>query len=536
MGDVEGVARGAVAHAATISGDRYLECVGRIHAYGRQMAAFLNDHDVLLTPTLAEPPARIGRFAHDREDYVAYRTGEGGVFSYSPFTAAFNASGPARRLPAAPRGRRPPHRRAPRHARGGRGGADRAERPDRGGGAMGPPPPAPALRRLIRIFFPQIPRGVWGAGPPALAPRAPFPKDAPMNAPAVEVASVRKSYPAPGGGTVRALGGVSLAVARGAFFTLLGPSGCGKTTLLRLIAGFETPDAGRVLIGGRDVTAQPPSRRPVNTVFQSYALFPHLSVARNVGFGLAMQGRPRAEVAATTERMLALVRLEGMAGRKPAQLSGGQQQRVALARALAPAPEVLLLDEPLSALDLVLRREMQRELKRLQHETGITFVFVTHDQEEALTMSDRIAVMDGGEVLQEGTPREIYDAPESRFVAGFIGETNFLTGRAERGGVRLPGGPLIEAAGLGAGTGATRSRSPCAPSRSGWRTRRRPAPSPRACVSATFEGTDTRYLLALPGGQEAHARVPSVPGAAPLEAGAAAGLLIAPGAARPVAP
>uniref|UniRef100_A4WSB4 ABC transporter related n=1 Tax=Cereibacter sphaeroides (strain ATCC 17025 / ATH 2.4.3) TaxID=349102 RepID=A4WSB4_CERS5 len=229
-----------------------------------------------------------------------------------------------------------------------------------------------------------------------------------MTAPtAVEARNVVKAF-GQGEVAVRALDDVSVGIRRGEFFTLLGPSGCGKTTLLRLIAGFEAPTSGTILLDGRDITADPPNRRPINTVFQSYALFPHLTVAENVGFGLRMQGKPRAEIGNVTARMLALVRLEALAGRRVAQLSGGQQQRVALARALAPQPRVLLLDEPLSALDLKLRKEMQIELKRLQHETGITFVFVTHDQEEALTMSDRIGVMSAGRILQIGPPREIY--------------------------------------------------------------------------------------------------------------------------------
>ena len=229
-----------------------------------------------------------------------------------------------------------------------------------------------------------------------------------------------------GAAAVRALDGVSVEIGRGEFFTLLGPSGCGKTTLLRLIAGFEQPTAGSLRIGGAEMAGLGPNRRPVNTVFQDYALFPHMTVADNVSFGLRMQGRPRAEVAATTAEVLRLVRMEAMADRRPSQISGGQQQRVALARALAPRPRVLLLDEPLSALDLKLRKEMQGELKRLQAETGITFVFVTHDQEEALTMSDRIAVMSAGRILQTGTPEAIYDRPADRFVADFIGETNFM--------------------------------------------------------------------------------------------------------------
>ena len=248
-----------------------------------------------------------------------------------------------------------------------------------------------------------------------------------------------------GDAAFRALDDVSLGIRRGEFFTLLGPSGCGKTTLLRLIAGFEQPSAGEVIINGRQVAGLGPNARPVNTVFQNYALFPHMTVADNIGFGLRMLGKPAAEIRETTERMLALVRMEAMAARKPSEISGGQQQRVALARALAPQPRVLLLDEPLSALDLKLRQEMQSELKRLQNETGITFVFVTHDQHEALTMSDRIAVMSGGRILQSGRPTEIYNHPAERFVADFIGDTNFLDVElvAVNGAtaeVRLPGG------------------------------------------------------------------------------------------------
>lgn len=225
---------------------------------------------------------------------------------------------------------------------------------------------------------------------------------------------------------VVALSNVDLTIEGGSFFSLLGPSGCGKTTLLRLLAGFDTPTTGRIFLDDQDVTALPPNRRPVNTVFQSYALFPHLTVAQNIGFGLKMQGIATARIKQRVAEMLAAVRMEEFASRLVSQLSGGQQQRVALARALAPAPRVLLLDEPLSALDLKLRKEMQVELKRLQRETGITFIFVTHDQEEALTMSDRIAVMSKGVVQQTGTPREIYAHPANRFVAGFIGESNFL--------------------------------------------------------------------------------------------------------------
>ena len=258
----------------------------------------------------------------------------------------------------------------------------------------------------------------------------------------ISVRNVIKAF-GTGQSAVRALDDVSVEIGQGEFFTLLGPSGCGKTTLLRLIAGFEMPTGGTILLDGADISTLPPNRRPVNTVFQSYALFPHLTVAENIGFGLTMQGRPKAEVAARVARMLALVQMEPMAARRVNQLSGGQQQRVALARALAPQPKVLLLDEPLSALDAKLRKEMQAELKRLQQETGITFVFVTHDQEEALTMSDRIAVMSAGRIQQIGTPREVYTRPVNRFVASFVGETNFLTGDGVGTGVRLANGAVL---------------------------------------------------------------------------------------------
>ena len=225
---------------------------------------------------------------------------------------------------------------------------------------------------------------------------------------------------------VVALDDVTVAIAENEFFTLLGPSGCGKTTLLRLIAGFEHPTTGGIKLHGADISHLPPYQRSINTVFQSYALFPHMTVAQNIAFGLEMLGKAKADIKSTVDEMLALVKMEELRNRQTDQISGGQQQRVALARALAPKPEVLLLDEPLAALDYKLRKEMQIELKRLQNETGITFIFVTHDQEEALTMSDRIAVMEAGRILQVGTPRQIYNHPEERFVADFIGSTNFL--------------------------------------------------------------------------------------------------------------
>lgn len=244
---------------------------------------------------------------------------------------------------------------------------------------------------------------------------------------AVEVDHVVKIFGS-GESSFTALDDVSITVGSNEFFTLLGPSGCGKTTLLRLIAGFEFPTQGSIRLDGVDIAQQPPYQRPVNTVFQNYALFPHMSVARNVGFGLEMLGRPRSEIDARVSEVLALVRMSELKERATSEISGGQQQRVALARALAPSPKVLLLDEPLSALDFKLRKEMQIELKRMQLETGITFIFVTHDQEEALTMSDRIAVMSAGKVLQVGTPHDIYERPANRFVASFIGDTNFLQG------------------------------------------------------------------------------------------------------------
>lgn len=238
---------------------------------------------------------------------------------------------------------------------------------------------------------------------------------------AVDIRDVDKHY-----GAVKALENVSLAIRDNQFFTLLGPSGCGKTTLLRIIAGFETVSSGRVFLFGDEIEDLPPNKRPINTVFQQYALFPHMTVAENVAFGLLRLRHPKAEVTERVKEALDLVQLGDFAGRRPSQLSGGQQQRVALARALAPRPKVLLLDEPLSALDLKLRQAMRVELKSLQEETGITFIFVTHDQEEALTMSDRIAVMSKGEVQQIGGARDIYDRPRNRFVADFIGETNLL--------------------------------------------------------------------------------------------------------------
>jgi spermidine/putrescine transport system ATP-binding protein len=233
-------------------------------------------------------------------------------------------------------------------------------------------------------------------------------------------------------GGVTAVDDVSLTIPGGEFFSMLGPSGCGKTTTLRMIAGFETPDAGRILLQGGDVTHVPPAKRNVNMVFQAYGLFPHMTVAENIAFGPKIKKLGRSEIASRVAEVVRTVQLDGMEGRRPAQLSGGQQQRVALARALVNRPAALLLDEPLGALDLKLRKEMQLELKSLQQRTATTFVYVTHDQEEAMTMSDRIAVMNKGVVEQLATPRELYQRPASTFVAGFIGVSNLITMRVDR--------------------------------------------------------------------------------------------------------
>ncbi len=257
-----------------------------------------------------------------------------------------------------------------------------------------------------------------------------------VTSPILRIESVAKSF-----GPVTAVDGVSIDVRENEFFALLGPSGCGKTTLLRMLAGFETPNAGRILLDGRDISPLPPEKRRLNLMFQSYALFPHMSVRQNLAYGLEMERLEKAEIRRRVDETLSTTDLTQFADRKPDQLSGGQKQRVALARALVKRPKVLLLDEPLGALDKKLREKMQLELKRMQHEAGITFVIVTHDQEEALVMADRMAILKDGRLLQVGTPEAIYERPADRFVANFIGVMNFIDGRVGEGG-------LFEAEGL----------------------------------------------------------------------------------------
>ncbi len=321
---------------------------------------------------------------------------------------------------------------------------------------------------------------------------------------------------------VRAVDDISLDIREGEFFALLGPSGCGKTTTLRVVAGFEDPTSGEVMLRGTSMRGIPPFHRPVNTVFQDYALFPHMSVMQNVMFGLRMSRVAAADARARAEEALAMVRLPDAAARRPHQLSGGQKQRVALARALVNRPAVLLLDEPLGALDLKLRKAMQFELKQLQQQVGITFIYVTHDQEEALTMADRIAVMDGGRVLQVGRPDEIYERPLGRFVADFIGETNFLDGVLDgreggRASLRLPGGQVVEAVlrdpSVEVGQPATLAIRPEKLAVIA-RAEIDPRPAGGAATAldgviaeAIYLGTDTRYRVAVGGGLALIARI-----------------------------
>ncbi|MEM7041955.1 MAG: ABC transporter ATP-binding protein [Pseudomonadota bacterium] len=354
--------------------------------------------------------------------------------------------------------------------------------------------------------------------------------------PAVEVRNVVKRF-----GTVTALKGATLDIQDNEFFTLLGPSGCGKTTLLRLIAGFEDITEGTILLFGEEIADLPPNRRPVNTVFQHYALFPHMTVAENVAFGMLRQKVPKAEAMERTMATLALVKLDQFAERRPSQLSGGQQQRVALARAMAPRPKVLLLDEPLSALDLKLRQAMRVELKQLQQETGITFVFVTHDQEEALTMSDRIAVMSEGELQQIGTAHDIYEKPDNRFVADFIGETNLIDVTITSAGTatgssftcRLPGGATIEAQGVGHHSTGESGHVSIRPERIAI-TRSEQVNGPRGVVEhVVYLGTDTQHLVRLDEGPLITVRTQNAHrGFVDLKPGDRTALTIDPGAAR----
>ena len=307
---------------------------------------------------------------------------------------------------------------------------------------------------------------------------------------------------------VVAVDDVTLEIANGEFFSLLGPSGCGKTTSLRMIAGFERPDAGRIVIGEDDVTETPPNKRPVNTVFQSYALFPHLTVGDNVAFGLRFTSTPKSERGRLVGEVLELVRLSGYEHRKPHQLSGGQQQRVALARALILNPSVLLLDEPLGALDAKLRRELQVELKSLQREVGITFVYVTHDQEEALTMSDRLAVMSGGRVEQVGTPRDVYERPATVFVADFLGVSNLMRAHAQPDRAVDVGGVTLRVEGaVGGQAGVVRvtirpERVRIEPEGTGGENR-----VPATIERFVYLGSTTQVFVTLPGGERVQALV-----------------------------
>jgi len=327
---------------------------------------------------------------------------------------------------------------------------------------------------------------------------------------AIELVGVEKEFTG-GGHDVKAVERVDLRIAEGEFFSMLGPSGCGKTTTLRMIAGFEEPTSGQILLQGRDMVGVPPFKRDVNMVFQQYALFPHMDVFENVAFGLRRKKVDKGEIKRRVAETLALVELEGREKRKPRQLSGGQQQRVALARALVNRPRALLLDEPLGALDLKLRQAMQLELKRIQREVGITFVYVTHDQEEALTMSDRLVVMDAGRIEQLGSPRELYEHPATRFVANFIGTSNILTGRLERRG------DIWALAGLGpdervlvANPGQVQPGEDVElavrPEKVVLRTEQDPPPPDRSALRAkvdevVYRGTSTQYRTVTDGGE-----------------------------------
>ena len=334
-----------------------------------------------------------------------------------------------------------------------------------------------------------------------------------VDGPSVRLEGVTKRF-----GDLEAVRRLSLAVERGEFFTLLGPSGCGKTTTLRMVAGFEEPTEGRVLLDGEDVTDLPAFKRPTNTVFQSYALFPHLSVERNVAFGLERKGVAKEEARSRVAEELDRVGLTREANRKPRQLSGGQQQRVALARALVNRPSVLLLDEPLGALDLKLRKQLQVELKGIQRDVGVTFVYVTHDQEEALTMSDRIAVMNRGLIEQVGGPETIYERPQTTFVAGFIGVSNLMPGEVvsangQRAELRLDAGVTVPANPRGASAGE-RVHAVVRPEKLELHRLDSPVPEGRASVEGTIEsslylGTATQVVVKLADGTAMTVLVPN---------------------------
>jgi spermidine/putrescine transport system ATP-binding protein len=332
-------------------------------------------------------------------------------------------------------------------------------------------------------------------------------------APSVQLDRVTKRF-----GDFTAVRELTLDIPAGAFFTMLGPSGCGKTTTLRMVAGFEEPTEGRVLLDGEDVTGRPAFKRSTNTVFQSYALFPHLSVEKNVAFGLQRKKLDRDEIRRRVAEELERVGLAAEAKRRPAQLSGGQQQRVALARALVNRPAVLLLDEPLGALDLKLRKQLQVELKRIQREVGITFVYVTHDQEEALTMSDRIAVMNRGVIEQLGEPEEIYERPRTTFVAGFIGVSNLMPGELVSANgetaLRLDAGPTVRASDLGGAHVGERCHAVVRPEKLGLERADASAPAGRASVegqveSSLYMGTATQMIVRLGDGTRMTVLVPN---------------------------
>ncbi|MBB5870264.1 spermidine/putrescine transport system ATP-binding protein [Allocatelliglobosispora scoriae] len=340
----------------------------------------------------------------------------------------------------------------------------------------------------------------------------------------LQITNVTKSF-----GAFTAVDDLTLTVPQGSFFALLGASGCGKTTTLRMVAGLEEPTTGQITLGGKDITRLRPYNRPVNTVFQSYALFPHMSVADNVGFGLKQRKTPRKEIGVKVAEMLDLVQLGSLASRRPAQLSGGQQQRVALARALINHPQVLLLDEPLGALDLKLRRQMQIELKRIQTEVGITFVHVTHDQEEAMTMADTVAVMNAGKIEQLGSPTEIYEFPATVFVANFLGQSNLLTSACSG---TSGDDVLVEAYGSRFAVPRDRSRVTAGPAFLGVRPEKLhlvesalQVPDghnavPGVITDSSYVGVSTQYLVSAPWGEELSIFAPNSGTSSPLRPGA----------------